>query len=211
MTNYTKAHSSKLIELLIQANQLRQKREYRQALKIYHDVIEQFGETADTAQTLAHCYFQLGFYESDDASSIYQLAITWIKKAITLSPTNSRLHVDLGEFHSLGTLEYQEAAQEYKAAIELDPNNVRALVGGAALYGLPEEVVTLNEAIAWLERVVQLEPNDPNYHFRLGTLYHQANHLSGSESEWLKALLCPRPLDTSPAQTIIKLTGGTAV
>jgi tetratricopeptide (TPR) repeat protein len=205
MTDFPRSQSSQIIEFLIQANWHLKKREYRLALKIYHDVITQFGETADLDQALANCYFQLASYERDEAN--YQSAINWVEKATALDPNNSQLHANLGQYHSLGTLEYQEAAQEYRVAIELNPNNLVALVGGSALYGVPEKVVTLDEAIAWLSKVVQIEPNDPNYHFRLGTLYYEAGLFPQAEIEWLKALLCPRPLDLSPAQAISKLIG----
>lgn len=200
MINHSVPNFPKFLKPLLQANQLRQKREYRLALEIYHQVIGQFGETDVLDQTLAHCYFELGLYESDESG--FKYAIVWMKKAIALTPENSQLHADLGQFHALGTLEYKEAANEYKVAIEIDPNNEKALVGGAALYGVPEEVVTLDEAINWLERVVRIAPNDPNYHFRLGMLYHEAGRLPEAEIELLKALLCARPLDPSPAQTI---------
>jgi cytochrome c-type biogenesis protein CcmH/NrfG len=82
------------------------------------------------------------------------MAVTWAKKAINLAPANSQFHDILGEVQSLGTLEYQEAAQAYRRSIELDPNNLLALVGGAALFGVPEDVVTLDEEIKWLEKAV---------------------------------------------------------
>lgn len=189
-----------VIELLLEANQHRQKRAYKSALEIYYKLIGQLGETDILYQTIAHCYFEIGLYEDDESS--FKDAILWMKKAIDLTPTSSHLHVDLGQFYSLGTLEYKQAADEYRLAIEIDPNNEKALVGGAALYGVPEEVVTLNEAIKWLEKVVSISQNDPNYHFRLGLFYHEAGELTKAEIELLKALLCARPLDSSPAQMI---------
>jgi len=205
MTSNSKIYTSKLITLIIHANQLRGMRDYQQALQIYHDVIEQYGETVDLDQVIAYCYFQLGLSESDEAN--YRLAVVWAKKAISLAPTNSHLYDLLGELHLLGTLEYQEAAQAYRKAIELNPNNVRALVGGAALYGVPEDVVPLDEAINWLEYAVQIEPKDPNYHLNLGILYHEVGQVSKAKTEWLKALVCPRPLDVALTKTIIKLIG----
>ena len=205
MINQSTELSNQYIELLCRANELRQKREYRQAINIYNIIIARFGKSIDLIRILAICYFELGFYERDESN--FKFAILLIKEAINLAPNDDQLHADLGQLYSLGILEYQESAQEYRVAIELNPNNIDALMGSAALYGVPEEVVTIDETIDWLERLVHLQPNDPNYHFRLGEIYYEIDQVEKATDEWLKALLCPKPLITSPAQTINKLIG----
>ncbi len=202
MTEVSSSHSNQLTELLVQAYEHRQRQDYGKAIGLYHSVVEQLGETADMDQALAHCYFQLGLVEGDYAS--FLAAELWCKRAIELAPTNSHYHVDLGQTYSLGVMDYQAAADEYRTAIALDPNNRWAFMGGAALYGVPEDVVTLPEALEWLERIVKLEPHDPNGHFRLGELYCEAGRPIDAATEWRKALLCPLPLDAGSAQTIRK-------
>lgn len=207
MKNLTPEETREYIKYLSTANQSRQEWEYRQAVDSYKAAILRFGESAYLIRALANCYFQIGLYEGDWTA--YQLAIDWIKKAINLEPNNDQLHTELGKFYSIGTLEYQEAAQEYRIAIELNPYNLSALLSGVALYGVPEKVVTLEEAIVWFERVVQLEPAHPTHHFRLGKLYHEAGKNQKAETEWLRALLCPRPLNSSIERAIINLIEGT--
>jgi tetratricopeptide (TPR) repeat protein len=82
------------------------------------------------------------------------------------------------------------------------PTDVTALTGAASLYGLPENVVSLQEAIGWLEYATQLEPDDPNYHFRLGQLCFEAGRAAKAKKEWLRALTCPKPISLSQARTI---------
>ena len=200
MSNHSLLDYKKFLQLLLQANLHRQKREYGSALDIYIYTLDHFGETDLLDQTIAHCYFEIGLYERDESS--FQYAIQWIKKAVTLTPNKSQFYADLGQFYALGTLEYQAAVNEYKIALEIDPNNERALVGGAALYGVPEAVVSLNEAIDWLIRAVNINPADSNYHFRLGALYYEADRLPEAENEFSKALLCAHALDSSAATMI---------
>lgn len=205
MINQFSEDTNKLINLMIHANQYRQAYEYRKAIDIYLNLIEQQGEIADISQLLASCYFQLGLYASDEDN--FREAVNWIKRAIALSPMNSHFYDILGAIHSLGTLDYKAALQAYRTAIELDPYNVHALVSGAGLYGVPEEVISLEEAITWLERAVQIEPDNPNNHFNLGIRCHNAGQLRKAEQEWLRALSCPRPLDTTLSTAISKSLG----
>lgn len=208
MIEHSGSNSTKVITLMIQANLFRDKREYLQALNTYKDIIKRFRETPELDQIIAYCYFQLALFEHDEAN--FQMAVKWVKKAITLSQNNSYLYDTLGEILSIGTLEYKEAAKAFRKAIELNPDNIHALVNGASLYGVPEEVVTLEEAIIWLEHAVQLEPNEPNYHLNLGILYNEAGQITKSESELFKSMVCTRPLNGSFIKTIKKLLSGTA-
>ncbi len=192
------------IDRLVRANGWRRQLDYRSALAIYFEIYKQTGEEADLLTMIAQCYFGLArLKDGTDQDSVS--SITWIKKAISLRPDDVRLYALLGEYYSLATLDYEQAAQTYRQAIILNPNNVQLLRGAAALYGVPEKVVTLDEAIKWLENATRLDSNDPNYLFRLGEFYLEAGRLADAEEVWRKALMCPVPLDESPAQTVRKM------
>jgi tetratricopeptide (TPR) repeat protein len=195
MTNQLVVAASNEFDLLVRANELKSQRDYRGMLAFYQEALELFGENVDLLAMIAFCHFAL---------DNFQEAIAWIERAIVLTPDDDRLHTDLAEYCSLGTLDYERAAQEYRKAIQLNSGSFRALIGIAALYGLPEEVVTLNESVDWLERAVKLEPNDPNYHFRLGEFYQEEGRSEDGMREWRKALLCTRPLDPGPMHAIDK-------
>ncbi len=206
MIEHYESNSNRVISLMLQANDLREKQDYLQAVDKYKDIIEKFGETSDLDHVIAYSYFELALYEHDEAN--FRMAINWIKKAINLSQNSSYLYDTLGEIKSIGTLEYKEAAESFRKAIELNPDNVHALVSGASLYGVPEEVVSLKEAIIWLEQAVRIEPYEPNYHLNLGMLYKETGQINKSESEILKSMVCPKPLNSSFTKTIWKLLGG---
>lgn len=190
-----------VIGLLVQASELKRSKDYRAALACYFKVLEEGNESAALLSSVAFCYFAIALSPQGTDQDCFE-SVSWVEKAIALEPHNSFLYTCLGEYCSLATLDYKRAAQAYRKAIYLDPCNLKALVGAAALYGVPEEVVTLEEAINWLERAVQLDPDDPNHHFRLGELYHEAGCLSDAEEEWVRSLLCSQPLASDLVQTV---------
>lgn len=197
MTKQHASESEKLVSLLHQANELRSRGEYEAALQVYFfDVLHNFGESADLLAVIASCYYHL---------SKYYEAVFFIEKAIRLAPDDARLYAALGEYHALGTLEVERAAEAFRKAIELNPNDTEVLAAAATLlWNLPEQVITLDEAINWLERATQLSPNNPEHHFWLGEIYWEAGRTVDAEREWVKALLCSRPLGPINAKAIMK-------
>lgn len=208
MTSQDVSEPRALIGLLLRANELKRQEDHRSALALYLEALEKFGESADLLDMVASCYYSIALRNPHESGQNYREAVAWVERAIALAPHDARLYAALAEYHWLGTVDYEQAAWAYRKAIELNPNDARTLANAAALYGVPEEVVTLSEAIDWLERATQLEPDDPNYHARLGQLYHEAGRAVDAEREWLRALLCSRPLDPGYAQ-IIKVALGT--
>jgi tetratricopeptide (TPR) repeat protein len=202
MTNQPVPEARTLASLLVRANELRRQKDYRAALALYLEALERFGENADLLAMIAGCHFSLALHDPHETGQNYRESVAWMEKAIALAPNDARLHANLADYHQLGTLDYEQAAREYRRAMELNPSDVRAIIGTAALYGVPEEVVTLEEAISWLERATQLEPDKPDYRARLGQFYHEAGRVLDAEREWLKALLCPQPLDPGYVQMI---------
>jgi len=202
MTRQLQAECPSPIETFLKANALRRQDHPAEALSLYQVILRETGTSSDVLAAIAYCYSALACGNPKETGENHQLAIDWIKKAIALSPDDARLHACLAEYYWLGIPDYEQAAKEYRTAISLAPYHLSSLVNAAALYGSPEEVVTLEEAITWLERATSLEPNDPNWHARLGELYHQAGRLLDAKQEWRRALLCPKLLEPGYAQII---------
>ena len=190
-----------LLQLLLGANELRNRQDYRGAIGLYEQAVTRFGESAGLLRELAATSFQL-YARMHGALEPLEAAVAWITKAIALAPDRSELHEDLADFLWHGYVDYGRAIQELRRAIELNPRSVRALSGAALLYGTPENVVGLDEATSWLERAVRLAPDDPLLHASLGDLYSAFGHQADADHEWEKALLCPEPLDPGRAQGI---------
>lgn len=197
--------SKEFVDMLIQANALRYKNDYRGAVVLYGKTVEQYGEIAELCHMIAQCYLRLAESAQGSAHDGTDF-IDWARKTIESMPNNPRPHVELGEYYSLVKLDYVQAAQEYHTALKLDARDFKALIGIASLYGVPEDVVTLNEAIQFLERASQLEADDPNLHFRLGELYYEARRIADAQQAWHKSLLCSQALDTNTAHSIEALS-----
>lgn len=191
----------RLLDLLIEANEKKNQKHYEGAIGLYLKALELFGEDSDLYAAIADCYFSWASDPSESGEN-YVAAIDWLNRAVTLSSNDARLHFHLAEYYQLGTLEYEQAAKAYRKTIELNPNYVSALVGGASLYGVPEKVVTLTEAIKWLEAATQLDPDNPNYLARLGEFYKEAGRVADAENAWRKSLICARPLGQGYVQLI---------
>ncbi len=191
-----------LLKALLRMNELRLAKKFKPAIALGEELIAEYGIDEYLASVIASCYFVLGSSNSRESGEHYVKAITWISKAIELSPDSPSLHADLGEYYWLGLLEYEKAAFEFRKALELNPRYIRALLGLAALFGPPESIVTLDEAVECLERARIIEPNTPTYHGRLGQLYLEKGLSSDAEEEWLRALLSSKPLDQGYVQLI---------
>lgn len=201
MTETNSPDSGNLYSLLVQANELKSRADYHGALSLYLKAFEQVGERVDLFVLIAYCHGAICMQEGSDAVCFE--AIHWMKRAIALEPTNGHLYADLGEIYHLGILDYEQAAEAFRNALALNPDDLQALRGAAALYGVPEDVVTLEEAIGWTEHALHLDP-DPDIHVYLGDLYFGAGRVSEARGEWLKALLCPRPLDLRVSRSVEK-------
>jgi len=202
MTNQPMSEFEARVALLSKANELRRQEDYQAALTPYLRYIERFGESADLFAAIGNCYFALAAGNAKEDGRNFEEAVLYMEKAVLLAPKNAHLRVELAQYYSLGLVDYETALQEYHQAIDLDPNNIRAFIGAAYLYGVPEEVVALEEAVAWLEQAIQLQPDEPSYHYHLGQLYREAGRPLDAKQEWHKALLCSQPLDPIPARVI---------
>jgi len=106
----------------------------------------------------------------------YQLAIgklseaeQALRKAAELAPRAAISHMDLGDLY-LGALNRpRDAADAYRRAVDLQPDDAAAQIGlGTALAALGRS----DEAITALEKSVKLAPESPRPWLALGKLYH---------------------------------------
>ena len=107
----------------------------------------------------------------------------------------------------------QQAIEQYKAVLALDPKNTSATTNmGAALYQLGK----LDEAIAQFQAALKLAPEDAETHYLLGAAYIQQNKVKEAQSEFQAALksnpsLAPAYIGLGNAQMLQNDLEGAAV
>lgn len=114
----------------------------------------------------------------------YQDAIDALRQSIKIKPDVAETHINLA--YVLGQAgNFAEAETEYKAALELEPNNHAALNGLG--YHYVERNEKLNEALAMIQRAVDALPNNHHYLDSLGWAYYKLGQLEKAETYLLQA------------------------
>ena len=88
--------------------------------------------------------------------------------ALAMAPNLAEAHIALGLFYYLGHLNYDEALPQFQRALELQPNNVRALrLIGSVHYRQAQWMRSLSE----YEKCERLDPLDPTLPGNIGATY----------------------------------------
>ena len=135
------------------------------------------------------------------AKGEYDLAIAKEKEALELAPDNTFLKERLAKFESTikGTAEehniegarlleegnYSAAAEEFKAAVTLDPTFSDGYYNLGKVYS---QLGNYTEAEANYQKAIELSPDNARYHYNLAIVYSKINQLEKSEEEYLYAL-----------------------
>ena len=167
----------------------RSKRDYAGARRIYEEVLDTWGPDPDVMWGLAQIDFALSIVTSDLDGSRGQSALSWIRSAIQLNPSKPEYHLVHGTIlEHVGGTDYAEAARAYRMAIDLQPMFVPALGQLAALHGLPESVVSLDEATTCCELAVKLNPTRSRW-LNLGRLYGLAGREKDRDRAMINAMI----------------------
>ena len=192
--------TTNFIALLLEINQFRHNGNFQKCIILCQRAIIEYGETLELIKLLAGSYHMLALQTNLD--EYFENAVFWYKKAIRMEPDNSLLYSDLGEVYSIGILDYKQANESYRMAMRLDQTNQKAFFGGASLYPNPDDLVSLAEAVRWVEHLTKINPDEPMYHLRLSNLYKLDGLVDDMRVEQIKALTCSAPLDEFLAKSI---------
>ncbi len=180
---------------LLEANQKRSVGELTEAMKIYEDIL-QTKMLPDVMRVLALTYFEL-YLNHSEIEAYGERAVYWINQAITMAPGCPEFYITRAVLSGFGVVDapdYTRAANDYRRALHLNPNLPQACLGLASLEGTPEDVVSLEEAIAVVQHASGIDSDNPIVWLRLGSLYYKQGYLERSTEAYGKALLCPEPL-----------------
>ncbi len=161
-----------------------------------HDYIQanaELQERADVLTVVGAWYFQQAIQEVHNHKA-FRDAVHWLRRAATVQPLDTRTYYLLGLCYELGLLDYEQAFVELHKAIELNPYYASILVNVASvLYGVPEDVITLEESIQLLERATKLEPDNWIAFARLSDRYQEADRAFEAGQAWRKSILLSTP------------------
>ena len=90
------------------------------------------------------------------------------EQALALAPDLAEAHIALGEFYYYGHRQYDQALSEFQRAVQLQPNNVRALEYCAYIHRRQGQ---LELALSELEKCAQQNPRDDKLAAQIGATY----------------------------------------
>jgi eukaryotic-like serine/threonine-protein kinase len=125
-------------------------------------------------------------------------AVAAARKALEIDGTLCEAHISLGVVLFRYYWKWQEAEQEFKKAIELNPGNASAHYWYANLLGVTGR---FNEAIAESKTAKEIDPFSLLVITNLGRAYYRA-HEYDKASEYLKRVLEENPKNSSAAYVL---------
>ncbi len=159
--------------LILAANAFSE-RNYKVASQLLREELDVRGNRAEILWWLAQTEFAISITEPTANDEAGQKAILLIKQAISLKPDEAKYYYCLGDMYThVAPPDYNNATDAYRRALEFAPNFYPALGALAMLYGVPENVVSLSEAITFCEQALSINPSKSLW-LTLSRLYEQA-------------------------------------
>lgn len=131
----------------------------------------------------------------------FDLALTHLTRATALNAKASIPFKLLGEIY-LGTDRPDEAINEFKRAVKLNPSDAVSLSGLAHAFGLKGN--NLQIAITLARQSIMIDPETPLFRLRLGELYLKTGQENLAMIEFNKAKQQPRAETSSDQESLEK-------
>jgi len=131
----------------------------------------------------------------------FDLALIHLTRATTLNAKASIPFKLLGEIY-LGTGRTEEAINEFKRAIKINPSDAVSLSGLAHAFGLKGN--NLQIAITLAKQSIMIDPETPIFRLRLGELYLKTDQEELARIEFNKAKQQPRAETSSNQESMEK-------
>jgi DNA-binding winged helix-turn-helix (wHTH) protein/Tfp pilus assembly protein PilF len=144
-----------------------------QAVDSFTQAIVHDPNYSDAYVGLADCYNLLREYTLMPAGEAYPRALAAAKKAVELDDRSSAAHTSLAFVSYFGMWDAGTADEEFRRAINLDPNNANAHHWYATYL---QSVRRFDESLSEIDRAQALDPNSPSILADKGRLLWIAGH-----------------------------------
>jgi len=144
--------------LLLAANAF-SRRNYRVAAQLLREELDVSEKKADILWWLAKAEFAISIIAPTANDESGHEAIMHIKQAIAIKSDDARYYYCLGDMYThVAPPDYINAAVAFRKALKFTPSFYPALSALASLYGVPENVVSLPEAIVFCKKALSINP-----------------------------------------------------
>lgn len=151
---------------------------YREALESAKRGVLNGVNSSQAHSNLARAYMRGGSTED---------ALRQAQASVTIDPSNSMAHFNLGAINERLLNKIDVAEQEYKKALELNSLNVRALVAMASLNQMQGR--SPEEAIQLLQKALAAQSDDWQAHLEMSRLlFHSKNDPKSAEAQLRKTV-----------------------
>lgn len=134
---------------------------------------------------LADAYVVLPFYSRVTQAEAYPKAKAAALKAVALAPQSAEAHTSLAYVKLFADADFRGAEQEFRIALQQNPNYATALQWYAEYLSL---IGRFHEAISEINRAIGLMPDSPVMHHNAGQIYQAARLYDEAIAEYRTAL-----------------------
>lgn len=148
-------------QLISEAEALWKQGQRKEAIEKLEALRRRFDNDLEILRRLARMYFH--YHEADVGQKVVDLCL----EILRIEPEDVETRMLLATAYWVRLVEYEKAAEEYRKVIQIDPSQLEAYTGIAAIY--PE--VSAEEALEALKKAVALQPDNGDLCNSLATMY----------------------------------------
>lgn len=166
---------------------------YDQAANFYRQAFELDPKFALAIARLVNNRLQRHWFVEGLSEAELQEVKLMAERALQLAPTLAEAHVAMGIYYYFGHRQYNEAQAEFRRAIELQPNNERAVEYSSYVY---RRIGQWEKCLSGLSKSEKQSPLDATIPGNFGTTYGQLRMWKEAEHYGRRALdLNPHTID----------------
>ena len=157
----------------------------RRGIELMRDAVRINSDSALYQAALAQCLQYASFYDYVAPTEIHDEANTLVRKAVSLDDTLSEAWAAYAAVRYYLDYDVVGAKLALEKAVELNPSNARAMIHYSWLLG---EEGSLEQALVWARRAVELDPLSPIVQTAPGQAYYLSGRFEDALVEYRKLL-----------------------